>query len=413
MTVRVSTPASCSRPTTSPSAAGVDAQPHLGRCRSWSSTSRLATPSAPSSVGAPIGDGVDLGPGVPAQLGQGPGGDGPALADDADPVGERLDLGEDVAGEQHGDALGSALADDLLEGLLHQRVQPGGRLVEHQQLDLGGERGDQRDLLPVALGVVARPLGRVEVEALDQLRAPVRADAAVHLGEHVDALAAAEARPQASRRRARRRAAGAGVPRAATGSRPNRLTSPPDLRISPSRIRIVVDFPAPLGPRKPCTSPRWTSRSSPSSAAKSPKRLTRPEARTTGSLAAAPVSVRIPVWQWWWASTSASRLSPVRPSSVPVARPGSRTRRGRGVGPPRGGATAPQRALAVDPGHLARPSGSARPARAGRRRGRRLIGSRSTSRIRSAASMKAARTSGSSVGVGESRRGEPGRAAAG
>src|SRR5215210_1536235 len=43
-------------------------------------------------------------------------------------------------------------------------------------------------------------------------------------------------------------------------------------------IRIVELLPAPLGPRKPNASPRLTSRSIPSTATRSPKRLTRPRA---------------------------------------------------------------------------------------------------------------------------------------
>src|SRR5512136_1411737 len=40
-------------------------------------------------------------------------------------------------------------------------------------------------------------------------------------------------------------------------------------------MRIVVDFPAPLGPRKPNISPRPTEKEISSTARKSPKRLTR------------------------------------------------------------------------------------------------------------------------------------------
>src|SRR4029450_5149544 len=47
-------------------------------------------------------------------------------------------------------------------------------------------------------------------------------------------------------------------------------------RVIPSRIRIVVVFPAPFGPRKPCTSPVRTSRSRPSRARVRPNVLTRP-----------------------------------------------------------------------------------------------------------------------------------------
>src|SRR5690625_5902269 len=60
------------------------------------------------------------------------------------------------------------------------------------------------------------------------------------------------------------------------GSWPSRLTLPASARRSPNRMRMVVDLPAPLGPRKPWTSPCSTSRSRPSSARVLPKVLTRP-----------------------------------------------------------------------------------------------------------------------------------------
>ena len=47
---------------------------------------------------------ADRRPGQVAQLGQRAGLDGAAVADDAHPVAQRLDLGEDVAGQQHGAA---------------------------------------------------------------------------------------------------------------------------------------------------------------------------------------------------------------------------------------------------------------------------------------------------------------------
>lgn len=62
-------------------------------------------------------DHADRGAGVPSQLGQGPGRHRPAPADDAHPVGQSLDLAEDVARQQDGAALLTALADDLLECL--------------------------------------------------------------------------------------------------------------------------------------------------------------------------------------------------------------------------------------------------------------------------------------------------------
>ena len=117
-------------------------------------------------------------------------------ADDADPVAEPLHLGQDVAAQQHGVPVVAEPVDALLEDRLHQRVEPGGRLVEDEQLDVGGERGDERDLLPVALGVGAALLGRVQLEPLDQLGAPLLVEPAAQPAEQVDGLAAGEVGPQ-------------------------------------------------------------------------------------------------------------------------------------------------------------------------------------------------------------------------
>src|SRR6202012_2156313 len=57
----------------------------------------------------------------------------------------------------------------------------------------------------------------------------------------------------------------------AHGSPPSRRAVPESAFTTPSRTRIVVDFPAPLGPRKPCTSPSRTVNSRPSSARTEPK----------------------------------------------------------------------------------------------------------------------------------------------
>src|SRR6202451_3525193 len=47
-------------------------------------------------------------------------------------------------------------------------------------------------------------------------------------------------------------------------------------RSSPAIIRIVVDFPAPFGPRKPVTTPGSTTKLSPSTAVLSPYRFVKP-----------------------------------------------------------------------------------------------------------------------------------------
>jgi hypothetical protein len=123
--------------------------------------------------------------------------DRPALANDRDPVGEPLDLAEDVAREQHGRARRDPFGHTVREDLLHQRVQPGGRLVEDQQVDVCRESRDQRHLLPVALGVGAALLGRVEVEPLQQLLpVPRTRVGATHPQQHVHGLTAGEVGPQ-------------------------------------------------------------------------------------------------------------------------------------------------------------------------------------------------------------------------
>src|ERR1700722_12656638 len=60
-------------------------------------------------------------------------------------------------------------------------------------------------------------------------------------------------------------------------------TARPDVgAISPHSTRIVVDFPAPLGPRKPKISPACTSRFNSATAVKSPKCLLRFSMWTAG-----------------------------------------------------------------------------------------------------------------------------------
>ncbi len=86
--------------------------------------------------------------------------------------------------------------DAVAEGSFHQRVQAAGRLVEQEELGVAGQRGDQRDLLPVALGVGAGLLGRVELEAFGQVLPALGVQAAAQPAQEVDDLAAGQARPQ-------------------------------------------------------------------------------------------------------------------------------------------------------------------------------------------------------------------------
>ena len=64
----------------------------------------------------------------------------------------------------------SALASrtQLVERLLDERIEPGRRFVEDEQLGAVLEGDDQPDLLLVALRVLLELARRVEVEAFDQ-----------------------------------------------------------------------------------------------------------------------------------------------------------------------------------------------------------------------------------------------------
>ena len=155
-------------------------------------------PGEPTGAVHPAAAGAqgDRRAGEVAQLGEVAGLDHPAVADDRHGVAQPFHLAEDVAAQQHG---GTPLAQRLhlvAEDGLHQRVEPGRRLVEEEQLGVRRQRGHQRDLLPVALGVGAHLGGRVEVEPLDEPLLPRGVDRTVHPGEEVECLPAREGRPQ-------------------------------------------------------------------------------------------------------------------------------------------------------------------------------------------------------------------------
>ena len=130
------------------------------------------------------------------QLGDGPRLDGRAVADDRHPIRELLHLGEDVARQQHGLARGLHLADRLRECGLHEGVEAAGRLVEEEQLGIGGERGDKRDLLPVALGVGPCLLGRVQLKPVEDELLALGVERAGEPHQDVDGLAAREIGPE-------------------------------------------------------------------------------------------------------------------------------------------------------------------------------------------------------------------------
>src|ERR1700685_3802833 len=78
------------------------------------------------------------------------------------------------------------------------------------------------------------------------------------------------------------------------GSIPSTRSVPPLTGLMQEIIGMVDVLPAPLGPRKPNDSPLVMVKSTPSTATKSPKRLTSPHASTMGD-AVAPSGAPVPV----------------------------------------------------------------------------------------------------------------------
>ncbi len=82
------------------------------------------------------------------------------------------------------------------ERLLHQRIEPAGRLVEKQQPGSAHERRDEDQLLAVAFGISADLLRRVEVELLDEFFLIRLVDASLNTTEQVEGLGAGKRGPQ-------------------------------------------------------------------------------------------------------------------------------------------------------------------------------------------------------------------------
>lgn len=97
---------------------------------------------------------------------------------------------------------------------------------------------------------------------------------------------------------------------------PATVTSPSSARYTPASTLMRVGFPAPLGPRRASTLPRWRSRLTPSSATVPPNRLPRPDTRTSGSPPEREGGPLVEVSEGSWAScmdvSGADLGSPVR-----------------------------------------------------------------------------------------------------
>ena len=153
------------------------------------------------------------------------------------------------------------VVEDAVEGVLHQRIEPFGRLVEDRELGVVLERLDDADLLAHAARVVAHLSPQDRCPAARAGRTARRDGAARGPGGRRGSRAPAR---RSASRTARCRPAGS---RSGAGSRPTaRRDVQPEHGCraavgwrKPSSVRIIVDLPAPFGPRKPKISPWFTS----------------------------------------------------------------------------------------------------------------------------------------------------------
>ena len=157
-----------------------------------------------------------------------------------------------------GRAACALLGDDLVELLLHERIQAARRLVEDEQLGRMEERLDEADLLAVAAREV--PDRTIEVRARSARRARPSGQ-----GPRMPRSAAKNVTSSRPVRRGSHANSPGRLPSRARIARLSRRLSRPNSRALPlvgcrrsSSVRIIVVLPAPLGPRKPNTSPRAT-----------------------------------------------------------------------------------------------------------------------------------------------------------
>jgi hypothetical protein len=104
----------------------------------------------------------------------------------------RLHLGEDVRREEHGAPLAGRLAQEGVERLLDERIEPRGGLVEDEQLGPVHERLHEPDLLAVPLREGADRAIEVELELLRERLAVAEAFHPAQAGEVAELLAAGQ-----------------------------------------------------------------------------------------------------------------------------------------------------------------------------------------------------------------------------
>ena len=215
------------------------------------------------------------------ELGGGAAGDDATVVDDDDAVGELVGLVEVLGGEQQRDAVGDELADDLPHPHPAGRVEAGGRLVEEEHRWPGDEAGGEVEAPAHAAGVALEDAagGVGEIEVLEQLASPATVPRA-RRSPLRRPIIMRFCRPVSSSSRVASWAVTPMLRCTAPASRDDVVAGdraePPSGIASVVRIRTAVVLPAPFGPSMPRIEPAGTSRSIPSSATVSPKRLVRP-----------------------------------------------------------------------------------------------------------------------------------------
>ena len=190
------------------------------------------------------------------------------VVEDRNPVARALDFRKQVGIDE--DRLAAPLLgkDNVPDLLGADGVKPGRRLVQQQHIRVMHERLGDPDTLEHPLGVFAQRAVRRRRKA-QQLQIAAGALLA-HIPGKAVKLPEKSRNSWPFRKPCSRIFSGrypifflaAGFP----AGLPKTLTAPAVGKTSPSRILINVVFPAPLGPRKPKTSPSFTARSTPARA---------------------------------------------------------------------------------------------------------------------------------------------------
>ena len=222
----------------------------------------------------------DVAPHARLELAEGAGGDGPAVVDDDDVIGQLVGLVQVVGGEQHVGPRADQGPDRLPDLAPPGRIEAGGRLVQEEQARGADQAGAEVEAAALTARVGAGPpvghLGQAQLvdDQGGRRRAPAgrcpksravisRFSRPVMVGS---TAANCPARPMTRRTSMGWRAT----------SWPRTRRVPPVGRTRVATVRTNVVLPAPLGPRMASTSPGGAVRSRPSRAVTGPKRTVRP-----------------------------------------------------------------------------------------------------------------------------------------